>query len=80
MAKMDGRRRARPHRSQPRLRYTDRAPTTQKRAATNLRLQGIALALGELAGTHLERDLAKLVMLRLGITFDDLGQCRCRFT
>jgi hypothetical protein len=38
----------------------------------NLRLQGIALALGELAGTHLERDLAELVMLSLGITFDDL--------
>jgi hypothetical protein len=38
----------------------------------NLRLQGIGLALGELAGTHLERELAELVMLSLGITFDDL--------
>lgn len=38
----------------------------------NLRLQGVALALGELASTHLERDLAELVMLSLGITFDDL--------
>ena len=38
----------------------------------NLRLQGIGLALGELAGTHLERELAQLVMLSIGITFDDL--------
>lgn len=38
----------------------------------NLRLQGVAPALAELAGTHLERDLAELVMLSLGITLDDL--------
>jgi hypothetical protein len=43
----------------------------RKRTAMNLRLQAVNLALGELAGTHLERDLAILVMLSLGTTFHD---------
>lgn len=36
------------------------------------RLQGIACALGELAGAHMEPDLAKGVLQSLGLTVADL--------
>jgi hypothetical protein len=39
---------------------------------TNLRLQGIAAALGNLAGAQMEPDLAKIVLHSLGITVADL--------
>jgi hypothetical protein len=38
----------------------------------NLRLQGIAAALGELARTHMEPDLAASVLHSLGLTVADL--------
>src|SRR5215813_4759223 len=71
MTKINARRRTRLANRSP-LPISCRAQITHKRTVMNLRLQGIAVALGELAGTHLERDLAELVMLSLGITFDDL--------
>jgi hypothetical protein len=42
-----------------------------KRVA-NLRLQGIAVALGELANAHMEPDLAAMVLDSLGLTVADL--------
>jgi hypothetical protein len=39
---------------------------------TNYRLQGIAAALGELARTHMEPDLAAMVLDSLGLTVNDL--------
>lgn len=49
--------------------------TKGKREATipaAYRLQGIACALGELAGAHMEPDLAAMVLHSLDITVDDL--------
>jgi hypothetical protein len=37
-----------------------------------LRLQGIAAALGELATTHMEPDLAAMVLESLGLSVSDL--------
>jgi hypothetical protein len=61
----------RPDRSTSQASRGRRAPMERKRTAMNLRLQAVNLALGELAGTHLERDLANLVMLSLGTMFHD---------
>jgi hypothetical protein len=57
--------------------YTDDRSTAhvqdpQKDQAHNFRLQGVALALGELAGPHLEPDLAAMVLESLDITLDEL--------
>jgi len=48
------------------------ATTPQRRHAYNHRLQGIAAALGELAGAHMEPDLAAMVLDSLGLTIADL--------
>jgi hypothetical protein len=42
------------------------------RRVANLRLQGIATALGELASTHSEPDLAAMVLDTLGLSIADL--------
>lgn len=42
------------------------------RPPTNYRLQGIAAALGELARTHMEPELAAMVLDSLGLTVNDL--------
>ena len=42
------------------------------RITGDARLQGIACALGELAETHGQPDLAKVVLQSLGLTIDDL--------
>ena len=50
------------------------SPATLERVerVANLRLQGIAAALGELARTHMEPDLALIVLDSLGLTIADL--------
>jgi hypothetical protein len=48
------------------------ATTPQRRHAYNHRLQGIAAALGELAGAHMEPELAAMVLDSLGLTIPDL--------
>jgi hypothetical protein len=48
-----------------------RSPQTQRRIH-NLRYQGIAAALAELARAHMERDLALLVLESLGLSIADL--------
>jgi hypothetical protein len=58
-----------------RKRIRPRIYATRPRPAkptTNLRLQGIAAALGELARAHMEPDLAAMVLASLGLTFADL--------
>jgi hypothetical protein len=62
---MKARRRA--HLFRPRM----HSPTTARRIA-NLRLQGIAVALAELARAHMEPDLAHMVLDSLGVTVSDL--------
>jgi hypothetical protein len=54
----------------PRLTRPNRARHAKRVA--NLRLQGIAAALGELAGEHREPDLAAMVLQSLGLTVADL--------
>jgi hypothetical protein len=54
----------------PRLTRPNRARHAQRVA--NLRLQGIAAALGELASEHKEPDLAAMVLDSLGLTVADL--------
>ena len=46
--------------------------TPLRRKTYNLRLQGIALALDELARTHVERDLALMVLDTLDLTIAGL--------
>jgi len=46
-------------------------PRTRRRIE-NLRLQGIAAALGELARAHMEPDLAAMVLDSLGVSVADL--------
>jgi hypothetical protein len=46
-------------------------PRSQRRIA-NLRLQGIAAALAELSRTHMEPDLAVMVLESLGLSIADL--------
>jgi hypothetical protein len=47
--------------------------TTKKmRSSGDYRLQGIAVALGELADAHFERDLAEMVLKSLGVSIGDL--------
>ena len=53
--------------SLPRL----RSRTTARRIA-NLRLQGVACAVGELASAHMEPDLAHMVLDSLGVSVADL--------
>ena len=50
------------------------SPATLERVecVANLRLQGIAAALGKLARTHMEPDLALIVLDSLGLTIADL--------
>jgi hypothetical protein len=50
------------------------SPATIERVerVANLRLQGIAAALGELARTHMEPDLAVMVLHSLGLTIAEL--------
>lgn len=58
-----------------RRRVRPRTYLTRSRPAnptTNLRLQGVAAALGILAGPHMEPELAAIVLDDLGITVDDL--------
>ncbi|HTW65850.1 MAG TPA: hypothetical protein VME17_14590 [Bryobacteraceae bacterium] len=44
----------------------------KKDAQWNYRLQGIAAALGELAGAHMEPDLAMMVLKSLGLSITEL--------
>ena len=58
-----------------RRRVRPRIYATRPRPAnptTNLRLQGVAAALGNLAGAQMEPDLAAIVLDSLGITVADL--------
>jgi len=43
-----------------------------RRRIENLRLQGIAAALGELSRAHMEPDLAAMVLESLGLSVSDL--------
>lgn len=45
---------------------------TARKSIDAHRLQGIACALGELAGAHMEPDLAGIVLKSLGLTVADL--------
>ena len=58
-----------------RRRIRPRIYATRPRPAnptTSLRLQGIAAALGNLAGAQMEPDLAEIVLHSLGLTVADL--------
>jgi hypothetical protein len=59
-----------PNLKRPRLTRSNRARHAKR--VVNLRLQGIAAALGELAGAHRESDLAAMVLDSLGLTVADL--------
>jgi hypothetical protein len=80
MTKIDGRRRARPNRSQAPLRYT----VSNNASRYEFAIAGHRLALGELAGTHLECDSAKLVTQAapgsagMAVEFDISGSSRAR--
>ena len=54
------------------LRRVSPATIERVECVANLRLQGIAAALGELARTHMEPDLALIVLDSLGLTIADL--------
>jgi len=59
------------HRSAPRTVHSRLHPR-HYRPVYNLRLQGIACALAELARAHMEPDLAQMVLQSLDVSVDDL--------
>jgi hypothetical protein len=56
-------------RIRPRIYATRRRPANP---TVNLRLQGIAAALGNLAGAQMQPDLAAIILDSLGVTVADL--------